>query len=110
MFPIQTLIELYDHRPLNNVLGVEMFRTERVIYICPDAVASDQTIQKKIRAFFRHRGLKAELVFFHASVYDVEAMIRVLRKVLAQYPGAIMDITGGTDDVLFASGLLCAEC
>ena len=31
--PIETLIELYDDRPLENVLGVEMFRPQRVVYI-----------------------------------------------------------------------------
>ena len=106
---MQTLIELYDKRPLENVLGVEMFRPERVVYICPEAVAADQNIQKKLRTFFRHRGIKIELVFFRASVFDAEAMLRVFRKVLEQYPDASMDITGGTDAVLFASGLLCAE-
>ncbi len=106
---MQTLIELYDERPLENVLGVEMFRPGRVVYICPDPAASDQTIQKKLRDFFRHRGMKIELIFIRASVYDAEAMLRVFRKILAQYPEASLDITGGTDAVLFAAGLLSAE-
>ncbi len=106
---MQTLIELFDERPLENVLGVDMFRPSRVIYICPEGAASDQTIQRKLRAFFQHRGLKVELVFMRASVFDADAMLRVLRKVLAQYPDAALDITGGTDAVLFASGLLSAE-
>ena len=33
---VQTLVELYDERPLENVLGVEIFRPERVIYVCPN--------------------------------------------------------------------------
>ena len=37
---METLIELYDERPLENVLGVEMFRPERVVYVCPDRIAS----------------------------------------------------------------------
>lgn len=106
---MQTLIELYDKRPLENVLGVEMFSPERVIYICPDKVASNQTIQKKLRTYFRHRGKKVELIFVRANIYDAEAIVRLLRKVLAQYPGASIDITGGTDAVLFACGLLSAE-
>ena len=107
---MQTLIELYDERPLENVLGVEVFRPQRVVYICPEGVASDQTIQKELRAYFRHRGMKLELIFYRSSVYDVGAMLRVFRKVLTQYPDASLDITGGTDAVLFAAGLLSAEC
>ena len=53
--------------------------------------------------------MKVELVFLHASVYDAEAVLRVFRKTLAQYPDASLDITGGTDAVLFAAGLLSAE-
>ena len=106
---METLIELYDMRPLENVLGVEMFLQERVIYICPDNIASDSEIQKKLRAYFRHRGLKLELVFMRSSIYDTEAILRVLRKVTAQYPDCALDITGGTDAILLASGLLSAE-
>ena len=106
---MQTLIELYDERPLENVLGVEMFRPERVVYICPDAVASDKQLQKKLRAYFKHRGQSVELVFVKASVYDSDAMRRLFRKITAKYPDCAMDITGGTDAVLFAAGLLCAE-
>ena len=107
---MQTLIELYDERPLENVLGVEMFRPQRVVYICPEGIASDQTIQKELRAYFRHRGMKLELIFYRSSVYDVGAMLRVFRKVLTQFPDASLDITGGTDAVLFAAGILSAEC
>ena len=106
---MHTLIELYDERPLDNVLGVEMFHPERVVYICPENVASDQEIQKTLRAYFKWRGMKLELIFLRSSVYDADAMLRVFRKVLDQYPDASLDITGGTDAVLFAAGLLSSE-
>ena len=38
---METLIELYDERPLENVLGVDMFHPKRVVYICPGSFASD---------------------------------------------------------------------
>ena len=106
---MQTLIELYDERPLENVLGVEMFKPERVVYICPEDNASNTRIQKKLRTYFSHRGQKVELIFVKANIYDTEAMLRVFRKVVSQYPDCAMDITGGTDAVLFAAGLLSAE-
>ena len=46
---MQTLIELYDERPLENVLGVEMFHPERVVYICPENVAGDKRIHRQFR-------------------------------------------------------------
>ena len=106
---MDTLIELYDERPLENVLGADMFHPKRIVYICPDFVASDHNLQNKLRAYFRHRGTKTELIFFRASMYDTEAMLRAFRKVLSQYPDGVIDITGGTDAVLFAAGRISAE-
>ena len=106
---METLIELYDERPMENTLGVEMFRPKRVVYICPEAAARDAVLQKKLRAYFSKRGLQAELIFFKADVYDAEAVLALLRRILERYPDCAMDITGGTDAVLFAAGLLSAE-
>ena len=106
---METLIELYDERPLENVLGVEMFRPERVVYVCPDRIASNQKTQQKLRQYFQHRGLKVELIFLRAQIYDSDAMRKLFQKTVARYPDCAIDITGGTDAVLFAAGLLCAD-
>ena len=106
---MQTLIELYDERPLENVLGVEVFRPERVVYICPDDFNNEKRIRTKLESYFRHRGLTPELVFARARVYETEAMLTLFRGIVQQYPDCAMDITGGTDAVLFAAGLLSAE-
>lgn len=105
---MQTLLELIDERPLENVLGVETFRPSRVVYICPEG-SSDRHTRRHLNAYFRHRGVEAELVFLTVSMYDSEAVLRVLREAVAKYPDCALDITGGTDDVLFAAGRLCAE-
>ena len=106
---MQTLIELYDERPLENVLGVEMFRPEKTVYVCPDQIASNQRIHEKLRLYFKHRGIRTELIFLKANVYDTESLLALLRKTVRRYPDCAIDITGGTDAVLFAAGLLCAE-
>ncbi len=109
METMETIIELYDERPLENVLAVDMFHPKRVVYICPDRIASDLDLQKKLRDYFRHRGEKTELIFIKASMFDTETVLRVFRKVFSQYPDAVVDITGGTDAVLFATGYVIAE-
>ena len=107
---MQTLIELYDERPLENVLGVEVFRPERVVYICPDDFNNEKKLRRLLSTYFGHRGLTPELVFARARVYESEAMLALFRGIVEKYPDCAMDITGGTDAVLFAAGLLCAEC
>ena len=105
---METLIELYDERPLENILGVEMFRPKRVVYICPENAARDAALHKKLRRYFSRRALQLELIFFKADVYDADAVLALLRTILARYGDCAIDITGGTDAVLFAAGLLCA--
>ena len=106
---METLIELYDKRPLENILGAEMFRPRRVVYICPDHAARDAVLHRKMRAYFSRRAQPVELIFFKADVYDADAVLALLRNILARYGDCAMDITGGTDAVLFAAGLLSAE-
>ena len=104
---VRTLVELYDVRPLENVLGVEIFRPEHVIYICPEGTPRDAKAQ--LRRYFSHRGNRASLQFLHVNTFDTRAILRLLRRILSQHPDTVMDITGGTDAVLFAAGLACAE-
>ena len=106
---MKTLIELYDERPLENVLGVEMFRPERVVYICPEAGGPDERMEKKIEGYFRHRGLHPELSFRKVNIFSAQQVQTLLEKVVREYPECGLDITGGTDAVLFAAGLTCAK-
>ena len=106
---METLIELLDRRPLENILGAEVFHPKRVVYICPEFAARSAALHKKMRAYFERRGQRVELIFFKADVYDADAVLALLRTILARYDDCAMDITGGTDAVLFAAGLLGAE-
>ena len=106
---LDTLIELYDERPLENVLGVEMFRPKRVVYICPQDIAADAGLQKKLRSYFAWRAQKAELIFHKADIFNVHSVLELLRLITARYGDCAIDITGGTDAVLFAAGMLCSD-
>ena len=105
---VKTLVELYDERPLENVLGVEIFHPEQVIYVCPDGT-TPRNAKKQLKQYFLHRGIQTPLRFLHVNVFDTRAVLRLFRKILSQYPDAVLDITGGTDAVLFAAGIACAE-
>ena len=105
---VKTLVELYDERPLENVLGVEIFRPEQVIYVCPNGT-TPRDAKKQLKQYFLHRGIKSRLRFMRVNVFNSGAVLRLFRKILSQYPDSVLDITGGTDAVLFAAGLACAE-
>ncbi|MDD6800369.1 MAG: DUF1887 family CARF protein [Firmicutes bacterium] len=106
---MNTLIELYDERPVENVLATEVFKPERTVFLCPDDIAHDKKTHERLKTYFQHRGLKTELIFFDMSIYDASKIKRQLEIIFEKYPMAALDITGGTDAALFAGGLICSK-
>ena len=104
---VKTLVELYDERPLENVLGVEIFQPEKVIYVCPEGLP--EHARKQLKDYFDHRGIETAMEFQYVNVYDTRKILELFRRVLREHPDAVMDITGGTDAVLFAAGYACSE-
>lgn len=107
---MNTLIELYDERPIENVLASEVFRPERTVFLCPPAVAQDKRQRDVLQSYFRHKGLNSELIFLESSLYNADKVALQLRSLAEKYPDAVVDITGGTDAALFACGKVSAEC
>ena len=106
---MQTLIELYDERPIENVLAMEVFRPAEVVFLCPAEAAQDRAMQEKLREYAKKQGLDTRLTFLETSPFRADRVKRQLRRVVETHPDCALDITGGTDAALFAGGLLCAE-
>ena len=106
---MNTLIELYDERAIENVLAADMFRPKRIIFLCPTEVAQSQQRQEQIGDFFRHRGWDPELIFVEASQYKVDRILRQLLSISEKYPDCALDITGGSDAELFAAGMFASK-
>ena len=106
---MNTLIELFDERAIENVLAADMFRPQRIVYLCPTEVAQSREHQNQIGDFFRHRGWNPELVFVEASLYKVDRILRQLLAISEKYPDCALDVTGGSDAELFAAGLFAAK-
>ena len=106
---MNTLIELYDERAIENVLAADMFRPQRIVYLCPTEVAQNRERQKTIRDFFRRRGWEPELFFIEASSYKVDRITRQLLSISEKYPDCALDVTGGSDAELFAAGMFAAK-
>ena len=106
---MNTLIELYDERAIENVLAADMFRPQRIVYLCPTEVAQSRERQEQIGDFFLHRGWNPELIFLEASLYKVDRIVRQLLAISEKYPDCALDVTGGSDAELFAAGLFAAK-
>ena len=105
---MKTLIELYDDRPVENVLGTEVFKPETTVFLCEAEIAQDKNEKKKITSYFRQMGLQTEVIFKECSRFDTDKIERMLYKITQEYPDCVMDITGGTEAALFACGKFCA--
>ena len=106
---MKTLIELYDDRPIENVLGTEMFHPEETILICPPEVERDQALKRSLRNYFEHRKCPVKLTFVAASLLDSVKVARTIREVLNSREDCAIDIAGGTDASLFAAGMVSGD-
>ena len=106
---MNTLIELYDERAIENVLAADMFRPKRIIFLCPTEVAQSQQRQEQIGDFFRHRGWDPELIFVETSLYKADRILRLLLSISEKYPDCALDVTGGSDAELFAAGMFASK-
>ena len=99
---MQTLIELYDENPIENVLGTEMFRPKTTVLLCPQDEASG--MKASLEKYFRYRKCNVRLVIVPVSLVDTSKVEKRLREVLEQFDDCTIDISGGTDAALFAAG------
>lgn len=106
---MNTLIELYDERAMENVLAPDMFRPKRIVYLCPEEIIRDRNRQNKLREFFRRRGWEPELHFVQASLFKADRILRQLQLTGEKYPDCAVDVTGGSDAALFAAGMFSAK-
>jgi hypothetical protein len=106
---MKTIIELYDTSPIENVLGIEMFRPNEMILICPPEIEQDRALRRSLRKYFEYRKCPVKLTFVPVSMLDAVKIERVLREVLDAHPDSAIDISGGTDAALFAAGAVSGE-
>ena len=106
---MKTLIELYDERPLDNVLATEMFKPEETVYICPPEVAKDKALTSIMRRYFKLRGCSTRLTFEPVSMLDEGSIEAKIRRVLDTREDCAIDISGGTDAALFAAGAVAGD-
>ncbi|MDO4869185.1 MAG: DUF1887 family CARF protein [Bacillota bacterium] len=106
---MKTLIEIYDERAIENVIGPETFRPEDVVYLCPAEVAQNRRYQEKLKGFFASRGLDVRLHFAECSMYKADTIYNQFHQIAGKYQDCTVDITGGTDAALFAAGMFCQE-
>ena len=106
---MKTLIELFDESPIKNVLGTLTFSPDECILLCPSEVSDDKEMKRSLRDFYKYRGSNVKLTFIPVSMYDAIKTERVLKEVLDSHPDCAINISGGTDAALFATGEVAGD-
>ena len=106
---MKTLIELYDERPIENVLGAEMFHPEELILLCSPEQISEKLLRNSVDRYFRHRGLSTRVTVAPVSLLDAVKVEKRLRQLIESHEDCVIDITGGTDAALFAAGAVSGD-
>ena len=104
---MHTLIELYDKKPIHNVLATEVFRPLRTVFLCPPSISKTQ--QESLKQYFLSRGCSSQLVFIPVDMNNARDVARHLETVINRYDDCAVDIAGGTDAALFAAGSVCSR-
>ncbi len=105
---METLVELFDKEPVENIYAATAFCPKRVVYL-GDARLMTAGRQESTRRFFARKGLPSELHFYEIRTDDVEQIGTVLEEITQRFGGCVFDVTGGTDLLLVSAGMLCAR-
>ena len=106
---MNTLIELFDERPIENVLATEVFRPSKVFFLINDTDDQIRELKKLYTSYYARKGINTEVNFVRADMFDAYDVLARLEEIINNNPDCALDITGGTDDSLFASGLLLSK-
>lgn len=100
-----TLISFFDEDPVDNIGDLLYFRPARCVFVGPDKVMRRHR-KSNLRRFVENRGWNTELIFRSVPAGDLEAAVDELRGLIEAYPDSVFDVTGGTELMITAAGIL----
>ena len=106
---MKTLIELFDDRPMENVLATEVFQPEETFLLCPPEAVSGRRIRETIEQYLAYRHCPTKISIVSVSLLDSMKVEKQIRKILESHPDCAIDICGGTESALFAAGKVCGN-
>ena len=101
-----TYIEFFDTSPAKNICTCLTRVPERVIFIGSNAKRMHRHVEK-YGQIFRDRGQTVEFVVKSTSQSNLENAVRLLTSIVEEFDDCVFDITGGTEILLVALGIVC---
>ena len=104
---MKTLIELFDTCQIENVIAALSFVPGKIVFV---GFKENMTEKRRndLAAFFKMRGIYAELEFEIVGRYDYSAIYKKLNAIIDRNEDCCLDLTGGKELVLTAMGAVSA--
>ena len=102
-----TLIECFDLESVHNVLGCLRLKPEKAIFL-GDGEQMEGALTRYQR-FLGNRGIKTALLPYHVRMDRMDDITMVLRNILRKEDACIIDITGGSEALILAVGMVLGE-
>ena len=104
-----TVIELFDHSPLQNLSGALNFPVDRVIFVGTNRRKLEEhlAVYQALLARFRPT---AHIDLAPVPKYDLSAVVALLCRIAETDQSVIFDVSGGDDYILAAAGVAYEKC
>ncbi len=99
-----TAVEFFDRTPVENIVSALSTRPDKIIYVGDGRVMNKW--KNVYSTFLRRRGLDTELEFRSISGMSIEEIVGVLAEIVEQEDACIFEVTGGSESVLIAMGIV----
>lgn len=105
-----TIVELYDDKPINNIVGTLAFSPDKVIYVGGSARRQFETSHLPVlRKYFDAKGFDAlEIEYVQVRRDSLKDIVDSFEKIYAANSDCkfLVEITGGEDQILIGMGIL----
>ena len=104
-----TVVELFDHSPLQNLSGALNFPAERIVFVGTNRRKLEEqlSVYRAVLARFRPT---AHIDLAPVPKYDLSAVVALLCRIAEADKPVIFDVSGGDDYILAAAGVAYEKC
>lgn len=106
-----TIVELFDEKPINNIVGTLAFNPDKVIYV--GGISKKQFESRKLpilKTYFDKKGYSAlDIEFFQVRRDSFKDIIEKFERIYSSNVGCVfhVEVTGGEDLIMIGLGALC---
>lgn len=103
-----TIIEFFDKSAIENIASALLCAPERVVFVGGSLRQMERAAQYYRRTVVR-RGIETSFSFCTVNKNNLQNIYRTLEQIVADEPDCILDLTGGEDLYLVATGMILAK-